>query len=557
MPPFTLEQVARIKRSIVPRETTEGISTSAPLPPYPIPDPKNVQGDVYTAFSKGDEDFIFFTLADRSGFKQWLATFNPTTSFDVAQDLKRILTSSLGDRSRVKVVQTQIAFSRAGLDYLGQTGKVGDFYFDKGKMFRDKAELTDRGKWDDLFEAGPHACIIVAADSRSHCHEKVRELQGQISGFVSNLAIIHGRERPGAFRGHEHFGYMDGISQPALRGLTDFDNVPEIMWRDPGVIIMGYNGDPNFDGKDPVTYPPRPDWTKDGSFMVFRKLEQDVPEFNAYVVENGKRWREFIPEEGKGGQVQLTDLEGAKLFGAQMFGRWKSVCATATSQDFTKIRLLTTSPGTYQGAPLQLFPIKDDEKAAKDPKINNLFDYRVPGKTKPSAAKCPFTAHVRKVNPRQLDPFLARSFIDATSIIRSSIPYGPEVTEDEKAAGKSSSDPSLKRGLLFVCYQSSIQNGFMEQSKGFAGNDFFPAVDLQPKRVGQDPIIGAPPLPATVTLTISGMDGREDIDMLAQGKLKDTAFSVSGVEQQFFVTSRGGEYFFVPSVSELKRLASL
>lgn len=53
--------------------------------------------------------------------------------------------------------------------------------------------------------------------ARSNCHEKVRELQGQISGFVSNLAIIHGRERPGAFRGHEHFGYMDGISQPALR----------------------------------------------------------------------------------------------------------------------------------------------------------------------------------------------------------------------------------------------------------------------------------------------------------------------------------------------------
>lgn len=52
MPPLTLEQVARIKRSIVPRETTGGISTSAPLPSYPIPDPKNVQGDVYTAFSK-------------------------------------------------------------------------------------------------------------------------------------------------------------------------------------------------------------------------------------------------------------------------------------------------------------------------------------------------------------------------------------------------------------------------------------------------------------------------------------------------------------------------
>lgn len=58
------------------------------------------------------------------------------------------------------------------------------------------------------------------------------------------------------------------------------------------------------------------------------------------------------------------------------------------------------------------------------------------------------------------------------------------MTEAERASGKSSSDPSFKRGLLFVCYQSSIKNGFMEQTNGFAGNDFFPAIDLKPKRVG-------------------------------------------------------------------------
>ena len=42
---------------------------------------------------------------------------------------------------------------------------------------------------------------------------------------------------------------------------------------DPGVIIMGYKGDPVFDSTDP-RIPARPDWPKDGSLMVFRKLEQ-------------------------------------------------------------------------------------------------------------------------------------------------------------------------------------------------------------------------------------------------------------------------------------------
>jgi hypothetical protein len=29
--------------------------------------------------------------------------------------------------------------------------------------------------------------------------------------------VLKGRTRPGSHRGHEHFGYKDGVSQPALR----------------------------------------------------------------------------------------------------------------------------------------------------------------------------------------------------------------------------------------------------------------------------------------------------------------------------------------------------
>ena len=89
---------------------------------------------------------------------------------------------------------------------------------------------------------------------------------------------------------------------------------------DPGVIIMGYKGDPNFDMK---YCRKRPAWTKNGTFMVFRKLEQDVLGFNRYLKANGQNWRNFVPPVDP--KLNLTDEEGAELFGARMVGRWKSV----------------------------------------------------------------------------------------------------------------------------------------------------------------------------------------------------------------------------------------
>ena len=89
---------------------------------------------------------------------------------------------------------------------------------------------------------------------------------------------------------------------------------------DPGVIICGYKGDPIVD--DPNAAVKRPAWAKDGTMMAFRKLQQFVPEFDDYLAKNGKRWKEFSPG---GVSDNLTDQEGAELWGARMIGRWKSV----------------------------------------------------------------------------------------------------------------------------------------------------------------------------------------------------------------------------------------
>jgi len=62
------------------------------------------------------------------------------------------------------------------------------------------------------------------------------------------------------------FGFLDGISQPCLVGICTPN--PGQMVSQPGVIIFGMDGD---DGASS-----RPTWTRGGSLLVFRQLDQKV-----------------------------------------------------------------------------------------------------------------------------------------------------------------------------------------------------------------------------------------------------------------------------------------
>jgi len=68
---------------------------------------------------------------------------------------------------------------------------------------------------------------------------------------------------------------------------------------------MGYEGDADKDK--------RPAWAKDGSFMVTRKLDNLVPEFDDFLLLHGPRIFAGIPPN-----------EAALKLGARLFGRWKN-----------------------------------------------------------------------------------------------------------------------------------------------------------------------------------------------------------------------------------------
>ncbi|KIJ38727.1 hypothetical protein M422DRAFT_176170, partial [Sphaerobolus stellatus SS14] len=288
--------------------------------------------------------------------------------------------------------------------------------------------------------------------------------------------------RPNDQAGHEHFGYLDGISQPGLNGITT-NPIPGQTMVDPGKILLGMTG-------DTMT---RPSWAKGGSFLAFRQLRQFVPEFNQFLTKNAIR----LPG--------LSVAQGADLLGARMIGRWKS------------------------GTPVDLAPVTDNLAIANNHAMINNFDYTHQGSDiTTDQTHCPFTAHTRKTAPRaDLTP------VDVNHhILRAGIPYGPELTSGEIASGKTSQD----RGLAFVAYQSNLGAGFQFLQQKWANNPNF-VFGKNISSPGFDPIIGAN---AGQPRTVTGLDAantNKNITMMTD-----------------FVQSRGGEYFFVPSISAIKNV---
>ncbi|KAG1807999.1 uncharacterized protein BJ212DRAFT_716478 [Suillus subaureus] len=445
-----------------------------------LPDLNNVQGDAIYLFPKNAENFVFFRINNVTSFRTALWSFKPTTAEDVKNNLISIAVAKANARDAssvptVDIAQYQISFSRAGLYFLGVNEGTGDVRFDKRCMNDDKELIGDTKQWDPMFvKATPdpvngsvrndtgalHGVITVAGSSAETCTKASHDV---IDLFGSSITVaggkpVEGRARPPPYKGHEHFGFRDGISQPCLRGLV----IPRAgqVQVDPGVIIMGYPGDPVRD--NPTTKVKRPAWTKDGTILVFRKLEQSVISFEDYVQRNGPRWREFIP----GGDISppLNKQEAEDLFGARFIGRWKS------------------------GAPLAKCPFRDNQKMALDPDLINDFDYVVRdnpniSQYEPSDYHCPFTAHTRKIAPRNLNPFIDAKFLGSGSLVRAGLPYGDEVTDQERRDVASGSD-ELPRGLLFNCYMSDLDSGFVRHMIGYARNDYWPMTSLVPQKKG-------------------------------------------------------------------------
>ncbi len=378
--------------------------------------------------------------------------------------------------------------------------------------------------WDAAFQDNEiHVLIMMTAKTDSELQRGATVLQSIDSEYpqVTCLQItLQGEALTGALKGKEHFGYADGISQPFLEGVEDlYDDEKDKIgmcpgqghpteikkgeakgsWLPikPGEFLLGYQDELGEVADAPI----HDELRRNGTYLVLRKLEQDVPEFEKFLEEDS---------QGLWDQETIQEAGSAKeLLAAKLMGRWRSGC------------------------PLELSHRKDDSKKDRlNPQINNNFRYV---EDDPDGAKCPLGAHIRRTNPRDQLVSIPRDFskreenryhLNRHRMIRRGIPYGAPYAPEKDSSEKSS------RGLIFVAMVGSIARQFEFVQQHWIHSGDFLGLDA----TDRDPLIGQCD-DQRAKLTIPG----------AQPAFRTSLKS--------FVTERGGEYFFYPSLTALRRLA--
>lgn len=367
--------------------------------------------------------------------------------------------------------------------------------------------------------------LLVAGHSdRASLEQAVERWVQMLEPHWKPVLIEFGRRRDGD---KEFFGFNDGVSQPAIRGVTpegEFLSRRPIASDDPrsqifakpgqlliwpGSFLFGYPSqttDPDPTQAGATVTPPAP-WMKNGSYLVLRRLLQNVAAFREAVTVT----EQFLT--GQGEQVP----EG--WVSARMVGRWPD------------------------GTPLTASPDKADSEISNNPlRINNfrfksslsptpLADTGEPPQSIPAVPAdtqglgCPKVAHIRKVNPRDAISEIGEEGHPGKLMLRRAITFGPEEAED----------PDAERGLIFLSYQTSIKDQFKFVQTSWANSTQQPAEGL-------DPIIG--------------QDGTQDV------KRRIKLLAPSGQQRTCpfngrFVTATGGGYFVTPGIAGLRSLLGI
>ena len=477
-------------------------------------DLKEIQGNIVAGFNKDFASFLLLALPDdQAQARAWLAELvgQVATAEEVNQfnDLFRAVRTRRGGREgAVEAAWMNLAFTHEGLGKLGVAkSELAQFPDEFCEGMRSRKSIigdvgdNDPNRWPiDLGTRPIHALMIVAADSKEDLNREVLHFVGHAASHgVSLVFQQEGMTQPDA-PGHEHFGFRDGISQPGIRGLAasswsdgSSEDGPHRDVVAGGEFVLGYPRERPLT-QDPADAPPtpQPEWTKNGSYLVFRRLRQDV-----------KGFRDFLSSEAA--KLGMT----VDLLGAKLVGRYRSGAPLVGADDAAE------DPGTTKSDVLQ-----------KD-KIND-FGYS----TDPHGTQVPRAAHIRKSYPRD-QRASGNEPAERPRILRRGIPFGQSFRHGNPPHSPFGADPRFPndRGLCFVSYQRSIRDQFELIQCSWVNQEAVP----EPGD-GVDPVASQ----ASPKRTIRVPGAATDPVHLPQ----------------LWVTTTGGEYFFSPSVSALALLSS-
>ncbi len=362
-----------------------------------------------------------------------------------------------------------------------------------------------------------HAVLLLYARDEAAADSQTAAVEAALAPFdiriVHRLPLVLDVEQSGISR--EHFGFADGLSQPApydadgavlLEGVqvTAPDRVQGVPL---GEFLIGHvNGHyekapgpvaPGEDGRAAKAgLAPHPeaqgfhDLGRNGSYLVVRELRQDVARF----------WRSM---DANAAAIHARDPAHSDHVTAE----WIAERVVGRDRDGNLL-----CPGGK--LPRDRFGLPDS---------NYLFLER-----DPHGVGCPPGSHVRRANPRDALAPSAKtgpSLLDAANnhrILRRGRKYGPRIADYR-------TDDGVDRGLLFMCLNTDIARQFeFVQQVWLLNSDFATLFDEV------DPLVGP--------------DGRMTI---REEPLRRS------IRVETFVQMAGGEYFFLPSLPALRYLALL
>lgn len=520
-------------------------------PPEPIYDSRaqdDIQGNVIPGFNKPHQQFLFFALGDSrqaKGFLKWLVPY--LSSMEEVIQFRRLYRAkrlSVG-KDRVALCSTwvNIAFSHRGTAKLvsqGEADAFGDVGFRTGMAARstylgdpgDPAARGHQSKWKVGSEKkDADLVVIIAADDSGALTDFADLVKLRATGADMRLVFEQrGDDLPAPLRGHEHFGFKDGISQPGVRGKLStapgdyitpryIDDTDErrlyfakpgqlLTW--PGQYLLGEPRQNTEHLSNPASTSASnfPKWARRGSYLVVRRLHQDVPAFWKFA-------------KAGASAVGMSPTQ----FASTLVGRWPS------------------------GAPVMRTPTSENAALGGDEFANNhfLFD----DDTRPSALRpiagyggdgfpqatadflarvCPHFAHIRKVNPRDGATDLGKPQDNLVrAILRRGIPYGKPLLGVKRPSKRLFLED---RGLMFLCYASSIEDQFEFMQRRWANSP------VQPNTGGHDPILGQNGSDASRVRVIEFPRPGGGVARL---RLK-----------QEWVIPTGGGYFFAPTIGTVR-----
>lgn len=482
-----------------------------------IPEADDVQALAESGFSSLTAAcFLLLRVRDAAAARTWLRTAPVTT----AAALRQYLPTAL-----------QVALSAPGLRALGMPEQVlagfsAEFLSGMADDPARSRRLGDVGAnapqgWAWGGEHVPDVLVALYAEA-----DGLAALRDQIvtTDFAAAFAII--AELPTSdMDNHEPFGFADGISQPEFdfagrrRPGTDADLAygNQLV---AGELLLGY---PNEYGRitdRPLLDPGLPgaavlpsaaddagrrDLGRNGTYLVFRQLAQDVQAF----------WR-FAAAHGDA--VTLAEA---------MVGRHRS------------------------GEPL--LPLSTAPMRGVGPDENDVRQNRFTYAADPDGRVCPLGAHVRRSNPRTGDvpggvqSWLAqgirmlgfaggddlRDDMIASSrfhrILRRGREYGRTLPPEQAALPDA--PPLAETGLHFICLNADIERQFEFIQNAWLGNAKFDGLTGE-----ADPLLG-------------------NREAFPAGQATDGFGRLSGLPR--FVTVRGGAYFFLPGLRALRFIAGV